>query len=259
MKLIIQKNYEDISRWTASHIAKRINDFNPSPEKPFVLGLPTGSSPVGTYREMVKMNKEGKVSFRNVITFNMDEYVGIPKEHPESYHTFMHTHFFDHIDINRENINIPNGNATDLEKECIQYEEKIKQAGGIDLFLGGMGADGHIAFNVPGSSLSSCTRLVSLNYDTIVANSRFFNNDLTKVPRKALTVGVKTVLDAQEVVIVVNGYKKARALQKVVEGGITHIWTLSALQMHPDATIVCDEEATLELKVGTVKYFSENR
>ena len=259
MKLIIQKNYEEISSWTASHIAKRINDFNPSPEKPFVLGLPTGSSPVGTYRELVKMNKEGKVSFKNVITFNMDEYVGIPREHPESYHTFMHTHFFSHIDIIPENINIPDGNAPDLEKECQQYEEKIKQAGGIDLFLGGMGADGHIAFNVPGSSLSSRTRLVNLNYDTIVANSRFFGNDLTQVPRQALTVGVKTVLDAQEVVIVVNGYKKARALQKVVEGGITHIWTLSALQMHPDATIVCDEEATLELKVGTVKYFSENR
>jgi len=259
MKLIIQKNYEEISSWKPSHIAKRINDFNPSPEKPFVLGLPTGSSPVGTYRELVKMNKEGKVSFKNVITFNMDEYVGIPREHPESYHTFMHTHFFSHIDINPEHINIPDGNAADLEKECMQYEEKIKQAGGIDLFLGGMGADGHIAFNVPGSSLSSRTRLVNLNYDTIVANSRFFGNDLTQVPRKALTVGVKTVFDAQEVVIVVNGYKKARALQKVVEGGITHIWTLSALQMHHDATIVCDEEATLELKVGTVKYFSENR
>ena len=259
MKLIIQKNYEEISSWTASHIAKRINDFNPSPEKPFVLGLPTGSSPVGTYRQLVKMNKAGKVSFKNVITFNMDEYVGIPKDHPESYHTFMQTHFFDHIDINRENINIPDGNAADLEKECMQYEEKIKQAGGIDLFLGGMGADGHIAFNVPGSSLSSRTRMVNLNYDTIVANSRFFDNDLTKVPRQAITVGVKTVLDAQEVVIVVNGYKKARAMQKVVEGGITHIWTLSALQMHPDATIVCDEEATLDLKVGTVKYFTENR
>jgi len=135
MKLIIQKNHEEISRWTAGHIAKRINDFNPSPEKPFVLGLPTGSSPVGTYKELVKMNKEGKVSFRNVITFNMDEYVGIPGDHPESYNTFMHTHFFDHIDINPENINIPDGNAADLEKECIQYEEKIKQAGGIDLFL----------------------------------------------------------------------------------------------------------------------------
>lgn len=259
MKLIIQKNYEEISSWTASHIAQRINDFNPTPEKPFVLGLPTGSSPVGTYRELVKMNKAGKVSFKNVITFNMDEYVGIPREHPESYHTFMHTHFFRHIDINPENINIPDGNAADLEQECMQYEEKIKQAGGIGLFLGGMGADGHIAFNVPGSSLSSRTRRVNLNFDTIVANSRFFDNDLTKVPRQAITVGVKTVLDAQEVVIVVNGYKKARALQKVVEGGITHIWTLSALQMHPDATIVCDEEATLELKVGTVKYFSENR
>ena len=259
MQLIINNTYEEVSRWTAEHIANRINNFNPSKSRPFVLGLPTGSSPVGTYRELVRLNKEEKVSFENVVTFNMDEYVGIPEDHPQSYHAFMNKHFFDHININRDNINIPNGNAAGLEKECQDYEEKIKQYGGIDLFLGGMGADGHIAFNVPGSSLSSRTRVINLNFDTILANSRFFDNDLDQVPKRAITVGVQTVFDAREVVIVVNGYKKARALKKVVEDGISHMWTLSALQMHPNSTIVCDEEATMELKVGTVKYFTENR
>ncbi len=127
----------------------------------------------------------------------------------------------------------------------------------LNLFLGGMGADGHIAFNVPGSSLNSKTRLVNLNFETIVSNARFFDNDFTQVPKQALTVGVKTVMDAREVLIIVNGHKKARALQHVVEGGVNHMWTLSALQNHPNATIVCDDEATWELKVGTVNYFRE--
>lgn len=258
MKLIIHKTYDEISNWVAEYIAAKINSFKPSPEKPFVLGLPTGSSPLGTYKRLIELNRSGKVSLKNVVTFNMDEYVGIDENHPESYHSFMFSNFFNHIDIDKNNINILNGNAADLEKECEDYEQKIKALGGIHLFLGGMGGDGHIAFNVPGSSLSSRTRLVNLNYDTILANSRFFDNDLAKVPKQALTVGVQTVLDAKEVVIIVNGYKKARALQKVVEEGINHMWTLSALQNHPAGIIVCDEEATMELKVGTVKYFSES-
>jgi glucosamine-6-phosphate deaminase len=257
MRLVIQKNYSDLSQWTANHVAKRINEFNPSEEKPFVLGLPTGSSPLGTYEALIELNKAGKVSFANVVTFNMDEYVGLAKEHPESYHTFMYDNFFNHIDIKKENINILDGNASNTEKECSDYEAKIESYGGIELFMGGMGADGHIAFNVPGSALHSRTRLVNLNYDTIVANSRFFDNDKTKVPKQALTVGVQTVLDSREVVIVVNGYKKARALQKVVEEGINHMWTLSALQNHAQGIIVCHENSTLELKVGTVKYFKE--
>ncbi len=257
MKLIIQKNYEELSRWTARYIAKKINDFNPDENRPFVLGLPTGSSPVGTYKELIKLNTAGEVSFKNVVTFNMDEYVGLAEDHPESYHSFMFENLFNHVDIDKKNIHILNGNAVDAEKECADYEEKIKSFGGIHLFLGGMGADGHLAFNVPGSALTSKTRMVNLNYDTIVANSRFFDNDLEKVPKQALTVGVQTVMDAKEVLIVVNGYKKARALKNVVEQGVNHMWTLSALQQHPCGTIVCDEEATMELKVGTVKYFRE--
>ncbi|WP_340112169.1 glucosamine-6-phosphate deaminase [Maribellus mangrovi] len=257
MRLIIQNNYDELSRWAANHIADRINKFQPTADKPFVLGLPTGSTPIGTYKALIELNKAGKVSFKNVVTFNMDEYVGIAEDHPESYHSFMFEYFFSHIDIQKANIHILDGNASDLNKECEEYEAKIASFGGIELFMGGMGADGHLAFNVPGSSLQSRTRLVDLNYDTIMANSRFFENDLTKVPKQALTVGVQTVLDSKEVLVLVNGYKKARALQNVVENGMNHMWTLSALQAHSNGIIVCDEEATMELKVGTVKYFKE--
>ena len=258
MKLVIHNNYDELSLWAANHIAERISDFAPSAEKPFVLGLPTGSTPLGTYKALIDLYKQGKVSFKNVVTFNMDEYVGIAEDHPESYHSFMFENFFKHIDIPKENINILDGNAADLNAECERYEAKIESYGGIELFMGGMGADGHLAFNIPGSSIQSRTRLVDLNYDTIVANSRFFDNDLNQVPKQALTVGVQTVLDSKEVLVLVNGYKKARALQNVVENGINQMWTLSALQMHPNGIIVCDEDATMELKVGTVKYFKES-
>ncbi len=257
MRVIIQQSYELVSKWTASYVVKKIRDFDPTPKKPFVLGLPTGSSPLGTYKELVALHKAGKVSFKNVITFNMDEYVKLPENHPESYHSFMWNNFFKHIDIKKENVNILNGNAKDLEKECEQYEERIKKAGGIDLFLGGIGPDGHIAFNEPGSSLSSRTRIKTLTYDTILANSRFFDNDVTKVPKTALTVGVATVLDARTVLIIINGHKKARALANVVEGSVNHMWTVSALQLHPHGIIVCDDESTDELRVGTVRYFKD--
>jgi len=257
MRIIIHRNYEALSKWVACHVARRINDFGPTPDNPFVLGLPTGSSPIGAYQHLVELHKEGRVSFQNVITFNMDEYVNIPEDHPESYHHFMWRHLFSHVDIPKENVNILNGNAADLEKECQEYEEKIAKVGGIHLFLGGIGPDGHIAFNEPGSSLSSRTRVKTLTHETIVANSRFFDNDLSKVPKTALTVGVGTVMDADEVLIIINGFKKARALQKVVEEGVNHMWTVSMLQLHQHGIIVCDDEATMEVKVGTVKYFKD--
>jgi len=169
----------------------------------------------------------------------------------------MYTHFFSHVNIHPRNIHILNGNAPDLEAECVNYEAAIKSHGGIDLFLGGIGPDGHIAFNEPGSSLASRTRVKTLAYDTIVANSRFFNNDISQVPKMALTVGVQTVLESREVVIIVTGVQKALALQMCIEGGVNHMWTLSALQLHPHPMIVCDEDATHELKVKTVKVSPE--
>lgn len=257
MRLIIEKDYDALSKWAAEYVIKRINEFNPTPEHRFVLGLPTGSSPIGMYKELVKACKEGRVSFKNVVTFNMDEYCGLPESHPESYHSFMANNLFNHIDCPKENIHILNGNAENLDEECARYEELIHQAGGVDLFLGGIGPDGHIAFNEPCSSLSSRTRIKTLTSDTIIANSRFFDNDVNKVPKNALTVGVGTVLDAREVLILVNGHNKARALQAAVEGPVTQMWTISALQLHKHGIIVCDEAATDELKVGTYKYFKD--
>ncbi|MFA6769868.1 MAG: glucosamine-6-phosphate deaminase [Bacteroidales bacterium] len=257
MRLIIQNSHEQVSQWAAAYIVKKIKEFEPTTEKPFVLGLPTGSTPYGTYKELIRYYREGLISFSNVVTFNMDEYIGIPKEHPQSYFTFMWNNFFQHIDIKRENVNIPNGNSHDLDLECENYEKKMQSFGGINLFMGGIGADGHIAFNEPGSSLSSRTRVKSLTTDTIIANSRFFNNDISQVPKTAITVGLGTIMDSQEVMILVNGHHKARALYHAVEGGINHMWTISVLQMHTKGIIVCDDASTQELKVGTVNYFKD--
>ena len=257
MRLIIQPDYSGIATWVAYYIAEKINQFSPTAERPFVLGLPTGSTPLGVYGKLIELYEGRKVSFKHVVTFNMDEYVGIPKSHTQSYYSFMWDNFFEQIDILPENANILNGNALDLVAECEAYEAKIKAVGGIHLFLGGIGADGHIAFNEPGSSLGSRTRMKTLTQDTIIANSRFFNNDVNQVPKTALTVGVGTVMDAQEVLIIVNGYNKAQALRQAVEGSVNHLWTITALQLHPKGIIVCDESATTELKVGTYRYFKE--
>lgn len=255
MKLVIRENSSKGSIWAAHYIAKRINEKAALTDKPFVIGLCTGSTPIETYAELIRMVKAGEVSFKNVISFNMDEYVGLPESHPESYHSFMHKYLFDQIDEPAENIHILNGNAEDVNAECEAYEKAIVDAGGFDLFLGGVGEDGHIAFNEPFSSLQSRTREVVLTYDTRVVNSRFFNNDVNQVPKSALTVGVATVLSAKEVVILAFGSKKARAIKDAVEGPYTHYCTLSGLQAHPAGTIVCDELSVGELKVNSYRYF----
>ena len=255
MRLLIHENYTKMSQWAAAYIIKRIKEFAPKEGRPFVLGLPTGSTPLGVYKEFIRLHREEAFSFAQVVSFNMDEYVGLASDHPQSYAFFMKEKLFTSIDIKPENTNIPNGMAKNLEKECQDYEERIKTHGGIELFLGGIGSNGHIAFNEPGSSLTSRTRIKTLNMDTRLANSRFFDNDMNKVPATALTVGVGTIMDAREVLILVSGRSKARALQAAVEGGISHWCPLSCLQMHPKAIIACDEEATEELKAGTVRYF----
>lgn len=263
MRLLITKDANEIGKWAAAYVAEKIKKFTPTEDKKyFVLGLPTGSSPLAMYKELVNLYKDGVISFKNVVTFNMDEYVGLSQDHPESYYTFMHKNFFNHIDILPENINLLNGNPGDLsedalKEECARYEERMIFFGGIDLFLGGVGVDGHIAFNEPGSSLSSRTRDKELTMETRIVNSRFFDNDVNKVPELALTVGVGTILDAKEVLIMVNGHNKARALWHGVEGSYNHMWTISALQTHPKGIIVCDEDSTAELKVGTYRYFKD--
>ncbi|MDR2806198.1 MAG: glucosamine-6-phosphate deaminase [Dysgonamonadaceae bacterium] len=257
MRLIIQEDYSALSQWAAYYVAAKIKQANPSASKPFVLGLPTGSSPLGMYRQLIELHKAGRVSFANVVTFNMDEYVGLPENHPESYHSFMWNNFFSHIDVRPENVHILNGNAPDLQAECNRYEAAIEAAGGIDLFIGGVGADGHIAFNEPGSSLVSRTRIKTLTTDTMILNARFFDNDVQKVPKTALTVGVGTVMDARETLILVNGHNKAQALAQAVEGAVSQKWTITALQLHPKAVIVCEEAACEALTVGTYRYFKD--
>lgn len=257
MRVIIKDNYTQVSKWAAEHVIEKINSFKPTKEKPFVLGLPTGSTPIGMYMNLVKAYQEGRVSFKNVVTFNMDEYVGLAPTHDQSYHYFMHSNLFDHIDCPAENIHILNGLAKDLEAECEAYEAEIEKFGGIHLFIGGIGPDGHIAFNEPGSSFSSRTRIKTLTTDTIIANSRFFENDVNKVPKLALTVGIATVMSAEEVMILANGHNKARAMQQVVEGAISQMWPISCLQNHRHGILVTDEAACAELKVATYRYFKD--
>ncbi|KRX53551.1 Glucosamine-6-phosphate isomerase 1, partial [Trichinella britovi] len=284
MQLVILNDYEQMSEFAAKFVRRRILDFNPSKDRYFTLGLPTGSTPLGMYKKLIDYCKNGQLSFQFVKTFNMDEYAGIPKNHPASYHSFMYHNFFRHIDIHPSNVHILDGNAADLNKECEEFEKEIHSAGGIMLFVGGVGSDGHVAFNEPGSSLASRTRVKTLAQETIVANSRFFNNDISQVPTQALTVGVGTLLDAHEfmrfgfsppllllvdfnvadlisekliqhILLLISGSLKAHALHNAVENGVSHMWTASAFQLHPKATFVCDEDATLELKVRTVRYF----
>jgi len=256
MRLIIHENDEHASRWAAFYIADRINAHK-NAQKPFVLGLPTGSSPQKIYREFIALHQKQQLSFAHVHTFNMDEYIGLPADHPQSYHYYMAENLFKHVDIDPANTHIPDGMAQDPQRECQLYEEAIGKEGGIDLFLGGAGSDGHIAFNEPGSSLTSRTRVKTLTAETRIANARFFGGDSAKVPATAMTVGVGTVMDAREALIIVTGKNKARALRAVVEEGLSHMWPLSCLQLHPKATIVCDEDAVDELRVKTVRYFRD--
>lgn len=242
MKQAIFSSADDASDYVANHIIQKINAFGPTPHKPFVLGLPTGSSPEGVYARLIEAYKQKKVSFKNVVTFNMDEYLGLPPSNLQSYHYFMYNKFFNHVDIPRSNINILNGLAKDVDAECKRYEAKIKSFGRIHLFMGGLGPEGHVAFNEAGSERTSVTRKVSLVESTIKANSRFFNNDLSKVPKYALSVGILTILDnSDEVVIIVLGANKQFALDKTINGKKNDAnFPSSYLQDHPNVLIVSD-------------------
>ncbi|MGP1959182.1 MAG: glucosamine-6-phosphate deaminase [Arsenophonus sp. NC-CH8-MAG3] len=257
MRLIPLTTAKDVGLFSANYIANKINQFNPTVAHPFLLGLPTGGTSLATYHELINLFKLGKISFKHVVSFNMDEYVGIPKNHPQSYHTFMYDNFFNHIDIMKNNINLLDGNAKDIDAECKRYEDKIKSYGKIHLFMGGVGSDGHIAFNEPASSLSSRTRIKTLTSETRQANSRFFDDNIDRVPKHAVTVGVGTLLDAEEILVLATGINKTLAVEAAVEGSINHMWTISCLQMHEKSALVCDESATLELKVKTLRYFCQ--
>ena len=251
MRVIIKDTYDETSYWCALYIKNKIIENKDK----FVLGLPTGSTPIGIYKKLIEFYENGEISFKNVITFNMDEYIGLKPNHPQSYRTFMYENLFNHIDILPENINLLNGLAKNLLDECTNYEKKIKDAGGIDLFLCGIGRDGHIAFNEPGSSLNSLTRIKTLSEETITDNARFFNTK-AEIPTQALTVGVKTIMDAKEIILMASGTNKALAIKHCIEGSVTNQYTCTVIQLHSKASIICDKFSTYELKYKTNTYIN---
>lgn len=254
MRVIIESNYNLICEWAVSYIHQKIKQFNPTKEKPFVLGLPTGSTPIGVYKGLVKLYQNNQISFENIITFNMDEYVGLEPSNIHSYNYFMHDNFFNHINIPKQNINLLNGLAEDLEEECIQYENKIK-AHKINLFLCGIGTDGHLAFNEPGSSFQSRTRVKTLCDETINSNVIYFNNDTNAIPRLVLTVGMGTIMDAEEILLMASGYNKATAVKQIIEGAVSTQYPSSILQMHQKSIILCDNKASCELCMKNFNYY----
>lgn len=237
MKTIICKTYEELSQ-TATRII--VDQIGQKPEP--VLGLATGSTPVGVYQNLAKMNKEGKVDFSKVTTFNLDEYVGLSKDHPCSYHRFMEENLFEHINIKKENIHIPNGQASCLEKECKSYEDKIAKYGGIDLQVLGIGHNGHIGFNEPGTPFHSVTHVVDLTPRTIQANSRFFSSP-NEVPRQALSMGIKTIMGAQRILLLASGIEKAEIISSAFNGHVTIDVPASILQLHPNLVVILDQDA----------------
>jgi len=241
MEVVIRRDYDQMSKAAAQIV---VDVLNTKPNA--VLGMATGSTPLGLYQELVRQHKAGLVDFSRVTTFNLDEYVGLPPNHPQSYHYFMHEHFFQHVNIPRHNINIPSGTTSNYPAFCQWYERRIGECGGIDLQILGIGTDGHIAFNEPTSSLSSRTRLKTLSKMTIDDNARFFERR-ENVPVYAITMGVGTILDARRLVLVASGKTKAKAIAQAVEGPVTSMVTASALQMHREATVMVDDAAAAGL------------
>lgn len=243
MEVIVQATYADMSKAAAKKVADVLN------AKPnAVLGLATGSTPLGVYQELAAMHKRGELDLSHVTTFNLDEYVGLPIKHPQSYYQFMFENFFKHVNIPEQNIHIPSGTTNNYRAFCEWYEQRIRDAGGIDMQILGIGSDGHIGFNEPGSSLSSRTRLKTLAEQTIIDNARFFK-DRKEVPIYAITMGVGTILEARKCILLASGAKKAGAIAAAIEGPVTSMITASALQLHPDVTAYVDQEAAGELKM----------
>ena len=238
MRLIRAKDYNDVSRKAANIIAAQIY-LKPD----CVLGLATGSSPVGTYKELIAKYEAGDLDFSKVRTVNLDEYVGLTKDHDQSYAYFMRSNLFDHVNIDQNNCNIPNGMNPDAEAECARYDAVIDAFGGADLQLLGLGPNGHIGFNEPGEAFELETHCVDLTPATIEANKRFFDGNEDLVPKQAYTMGIKTIMQARKVLVVANGLAKAKAVKAVVSGPVTPECPGSILQMHPDCILVADEEA----------------
>ena len=243
MEVLVQASAEEMSKAAARMVA---NVLNAKPNA--VLGLATGSTPLGLYRELVRMHVDEGLDFSQVTTFNLDEYVGLTKKHPQSYHYFMQENLFKHINIPKQNVYIPSGTTDNYEAFCKWYERRIVECGGIDLQVLGIGSDGHIAFNEPSSSLGSRTRIKTLAKQTIDDNARFFEKP-EDVPVYAITMGVGTILEAHRIVLLANGKSKANAVAAAIEGPVTSMITASALQLHRDTTCIIDRDAAGALKM----------
>ena len=237
MKLITVDNYEELSKVAARELASTIK------EKPnAILGLATGGSPVGMYKELIKMYQDGELDFSKIKTVNLDEYVGLNPEHEQSYRHFMNENLFNHVNININNTIVPNGLAQDLNVECKEYDKKIEELGGIDVQLLGVGNNGHIAFNEPDKELYSGTHVITLTEDTIKANSRFFDT-IDEVPKRAITMGLGEIMKAKKIVLIASGESKAEAIKGLFSGKITTENPASMLQMHRDVTVIVDKAA----------------
>ncbi len=242
MEIIVKKNYEEMSKEAAMIVKERIE------KKPdLVLGLATGSTPLGLYQELARMHQKEGLSFKKIRTFNLDEYYGLSPEHPQSYRYFMNLNLFSKIDIDLANTNVPDGLTRDANQFCLEYEEEIEKCGGIDLQILGIGGDGHIGFNEPGSSLGSRTRIKTLNEQTIKDNSRFFEN-IDEVPKYAITMGVGTVIDAKEIILLASGKNKSSIIAEAIEGPVSSQVTASMLQVHPKVIAILDDDAASSLK-----------
>lgn len=237
MKIIRAKDYNDMSRKAANIISAQVI-MKPNA----VLGLATGGTPVGTYRQLVEWYRKGDIDFSEITTINLDEYRGLEREHKQSYWYFMHENFFDHINVPEDRIFVPDGSNPNAEEACAQYDEIIRRSGGIDLQLLGIGTDGHIGFNEPGDAFELQTHCVELTESTIKSNQRFFETD-ENVPSQAYTIGIKTIMQAKKVLMVVNGSNKAEIVKRAFFGRVTPEVPASILQMHPDFTLIGDEEA----------------
>lgn len=241
MKVIITESKDEFDRRAADLVSQQIKQKPDS-----VLGLATGSTPLGLYALLSKMNMEGELDFSKVKTFNLDEYRGLSKDHPQSYYYYMYENFFNKINIKKENINLLDGEALDPKKECDSFEKKIHEAGGIDLQVLGIGHSGHIGFNEPGTPFESATTLIDLLDDTIEANSRFFSC-CEDVPKQALSMGVKTIMHGRRIILMISGIAKAQIAAKAIKGPVTPMVPASALQLHPFATVILDKEAASAL------------
>lgn len=242
MKIVKVSDYQEMSEWAGKQVIEKVK----SVRQP-ILGLATGSTPEGLYRYLIEANKNHDVSFENVTTFNLDEYIGLDRDDPNSYQYFMKEKLFDQIDIDPNRTHLPNGVAADIEQECLDYEALIKKTGVIDLQILGLGVNGHIAFNEPGTSFTSRTQRTDLVEETIEANARFFENK-ADVPTQAITMGIETIMESKEIILLASGENKAEAVKRLVEGEVTEDFPASILQKHPHVTIVIDEAAASLLK-----------